>query len=427
MTDKLKGDTRPRPSNFKISQKDAEKIMEGKRKNSDKNKNNTEVVEYIDLVNLYLTEFKNYLKNLINLDNKNKYTLKDDVNLFKTKFKGDFIKFYNETTKKSLLLKSLYECSCKMTAIIFNIFNAKGPVIIYSNYVKMEGLDILKIYLNIFGYIDYNKDYKKNYNFVEFHGSISTEIRENNRTNFNDIKNIRGELIKIILISPAGSQGISLFNVREVHILEPYWNEVRINQLIGRAIRQCGHKDLPMKDRHVDIYRYKAIKKNKVLTTDQKIENLAKEKFKLINSFLTAIKEVAIDCELYKNVNMLEDKYQCFKFDEPKLFNRQNIGPAYKKNLNIDINLDNGLNSNNSIVKKVKVKKIYAIKKISENNYSDKQLYWLNQETNIVYDYELKFAIGKLEFNNYDIPDKVDKNTYIIGEIIDIPQLSNYE
>ena len=178
-----------------------------------------------------------------------------------------------------------------------------------------------------------------------------------------------------------------------------------------------------MKERHVEIYRYKAITNNNELTTDQKIEKLALQKYKLINTFLTLIKQAAVDCQLFKNVNMLEEKYQCFKFDENYLFNK-NPGPAYKEDLDYDMELDNGLNSLNSIVKTIKVREIYAkFVKISENNYSDKQLYLLDEKTNIVYDYDLNFALGKLMMTEYDIPNKLDKDIFIIDEIINIPKL----
>ena len=96
------------------------------------------------------------------------------------------------------------------------------------------------------------------------------------------------------MISPAGAEGISLFNVRQVHLLEPYWHEVRMTQMIGRAVRQCSHKDLPMNERHVDIFRYKSIRgKNEKWTTDQQIENIARSKDSLIQSFLDTVKEAA--------------------------------------------------------------------------------------------------------------------------------------
>ena len=83
------------------------------------------------------------------------------------------------------------------------------------------------------------------------------------------------------------------------------------------------------------------------------------------------------------------------------MFNK-NPGPAYKEDLDYDMELDNGLNSLNSIVKTIKVREIYKVVKISENNYSDKQLYLLDEKTNIVYDYDLNFALGKLMMTEYD-------------------------
>ena len=69
-------------------------------------------------------------------------------------------------------------------------------------------------------------------------------------------------------------------NVRQVHILEPFWNEVRINQLIGRAIRQCSHEDLPLEERYVDVYRYYATRKGGKPTTDEEMKELAELELK---------------------------------------------------------------------------------------------------------------------------------------------------
>ena len=72
---------------------------------------------------------------------------------------------------------------------------------------------------------------------------------------------------------------------------------------------------------------------------------------------------------------------------------------------------------------KIKVRKIFAVREIGDNKYTDKQIYWLNSDTNIIYDYELEFAIGKILLTEYGIPNKLDKNTFIIDDIIDIPKL----
>ena len=59
-----------------------------------------------------------------------------------------------------------------------------------------------------------------------------------------------------MIISSAGAEGISLFCVRQVHILEPFWNYVRIDQVLGRAIRMKSHIQLPKEDRNVEQYLY---------------------------------------------------------------------------------------------------------------------------------------------------------------------------
>ena len=153
-----------------------------------------------------------------------------------------------------------------------------------------------------------------------------------------------------MIISSAGAEGLSLKCVRQVHIFEPYWNEIRIDQLIARAVRQCSHKDLPMKDRIVDIFRYYAVRQSRNTTADQDIRDLAKKKKELTDSFLFPIKQVSVDCELNKEHN-IEDKneeFTCFKFDQPSLFDEK-VGPAYKSDAFYDSKIDNGLNSLNSL------------------------------------------------------------------------------
>ena len=70
---------------------------------------------------------------------------------------------------------------------------------------------------------------------------------------------MRGEIIKIIMISPAGTAGINLSNVRQVHIMEPFWNYIRVDQVLGRAARMESHIALPEGERNVEQYLYLAM------------------------------------------------------------------------------------------------------------------------------------------------------------------------
>ena len=47
---------------------------------------------------------------------------------------------------------------------------------------------------------------------------------------------------------------------------------------------------------------------------------MARTKNNLIQTFLDAIKEVAIDCVLNKEHNKLGSQYKCFQFNEVSLF-----------------------------------------------------------------------------------------------------------
>ena len=68
--------------------------------------------------------------------------------------------------------------------------------------------------------------------------------------------NINGDKVKVILISQAGSEGLDFKFLRQVHILEPWYNLSRIEQIIGRAVRHCSHKDLSLEERNVQIFLY---------------------------------------------------------------------------------------------------------------------------------------------------------------------------
>lgn len=428
INEKVNGEKRPRPGQFKIKDKEAVIIDEGKNSNEIKEfkKSKEEVLEYVKATRVYVNELINYFKNIHRSDKNNNYTLQDDINKFLNKYKGDFIKFMDDNnTQRSKLLVIFNRCSPKMVNIIFNILVSPGSTMVYSNYVEMEGLMIFKIYLQFFGYSEYSSQAlstdksKDNFRYTEYHGGIDKDIREENKKVFNNTKNLYGKIIKIIMISPAGAEGINLANVRQVHVMEPYWNEVRIEQVIGRAIRQCIHKELPMEERTVDVYRYKVLRSSGKETSDEVMENISRKKNNLLISFIEAIKEVAVDCELFKNHNMMGSKYNCFKFNEQSLF-ENNVGPSYNKNFSFDDKMNDGSNSLDSYKKRIKVKKVKVVKNMGDNNYTDPIFAWLYEDNGVIYDYDLDFPIGRLEMKNNEYT-KLDRDTYIIDKIVKIP------
>lgn len=434
----LSGEHRPRPRAFKLSEKEIQSIDKAKDSNADKGTEKYyNVQNYIDAVDTYVKTYDSYMENINNDDEKNKHTIVNDIDVYIKKYNGDFLEFHNNKKIKSLIYDEMYKCSAKFLRVILNILKSPGPVLVYSNYVLMEGLQIFKVYLKYFGFfsLDDKKTGVDNFRYTEYHGGIDPKQRSINMKVFNSIENKHGKICKIMMISPAGAEGISLFNVRQVHLMEPYWHEVRMVQMIGRAIRMCSHKDLPMDERHVDIYRYKSVRSNDgKWTTDQYIEDLARGKEGLIQSFLDAIKEAAVDCVLNKTHNSMVQDYKCFQFDEPSLFDDQ-IGPAYKEDIYDDMRMDNGSNSIRSQTIRIKIIKIQAVKLLSNPNntdqsnlkYSKPNNYWYNPDTGVVYDYDLQFPIGKIGYDDDNLPKKLNKDTYIIDKLVPIPMIEEIE
>jgi SNF2 family DNA or RNA helicase len=427
----LTGEARPRPKNFKLSEKMGQELLEGRLdKEKDKEKYYS-AQGYFDAIGKYAKSFERIIDDLNVEDEKVKHTIKDDIKICKEKYEGNYEKFHKEEEKKSKVYEKLHECSAKMLYILFIMMNSQGPILVYSNYVLMEGIQIFKIYMKYFGYAHLDSTINdKKYDgkrFAEYHGQIDKDKRYNVIKTFQKEENKYGDVCRVILISPAGAEGLNLYSIRQVHIMEPYWQEVRINQTIGRAVRWCGHKFLPKNERHVDIYRYKSVREEypkAKWTSDQSIEDTSRGKQGLIQSFLDAMREAAIDCMLFKSHNTLTQDYKCFQFDEPSLFADQ-IGPAYKEDLYEDMKIDNGLNSVNSKIMRIKVLKIKVAKQLDEEGkkFSDSEEYWYNSDSGTVYDLELHYAIGKVKMDESGIPQKLSSDVYIMDRMIPIPML----
>lgn len=112
-------------------------------------------------------------------------------------------------------------------------------------------------------------------------------------------ENADGKLIKVILISPAGGQGLDFTNIRQVHIMEPWYNMNRAEQTIGRAVRSCSHKSLPFAKRNVQIYLHGTkLADPEEEAADLYVYKIAETKAIQIGRVNRVLKEIAIDCLL---------------------------------------------------------------------------------------------------------------------------------
>jgi hypothetical protein len=220
---------------------------------------------------------------------------------------------FNDFKDDCLMFQNISKFSIKFYKILKKIKKSEGPTFVYSNFKDFGGLRSFIKFIEYQGYKNYKIHGEGPNRYSVWTGDESQRMKEEIKKIFNKKENKDGSKIKIMLGSPSVKEGVSFKRVRQVHILEPYWNMSRILQIIGRAIRFCSHSDIIKVNRNVEVFLYLAIRKGEQ-TIDQHIWEIAKEKHKIIQIFETALKENAVDCELFYNRNVYKTddyKLQC--------------------------------------------------------------------------------------------------------------------
>ena len=247
----------------------------------------------------------------------------------------------------------------------------RGLHLVYSQFRSMEGIGIFALVLEANGFAHFKikktgiDSWELNMSeedmgkpaYALYTGTEDAEEREIIRNIYNGMwdnipnniaeqlrrrsaNNNLGEIIKVLMITSAGSEGINLRNTRYVHIMEPYWHPVRSEQVIGRARRICSHKDLPIELQTVEVFIYIMVFTQKQLdsdnaielriqpmdrgkvspypiqTSDEKLFEISNIKERLSSQLLTGIKEASIDCATYTKSNTKEGLV-CLSFGKP--------------------------------------------------------------------------------------------------------------
>ena len=114
----------------------------------------------------------------------------------------------------------------------------------------------------------------------------------------NNIENRDGKKVKVVLISKAAGEGVDLKCIRQVHILEPWYNMNRIEQIIGRGVRNLSHCRLPFDKRNVEIFLHATRLEDNEEAADLYVYRLAEQKSIKIGKVSRVLKETAADCIL---------------------------------------------------------------------------------------------------------------------------------
>tara|TARA_Y100001958_G_scaffold159738_1_gene162912 strand:- start:6519 stop:9893 length:3375 start_codon:yes stop_codon:yes gene_type:complete len=289
---------------------------------------------------------------------------------------ADAIKLLQANGDKYLTPEALETYSPKFLNMLENItdHDHRGLHLIYSQFRTLEGIGIFKLVLEANGFAQFKvkkkggedaaSRYVENWQldiaeedkgkpmFALYTGTETAEEKEIIRNVFNgtwnylpvslakeletiSYNNLYGEIIRVLMITASGAEGISLKNVRFVHVTEPYWHPVRMQQVIGRARRICSHQDLPPELRTVKVFLYLMKFTDSQMKSDESIELRLKDKSKIDNltpitsdqalyeiatlkenvteKILQAVKESSFDCALHASAGSKEP-IKCFSF-----------------------------------------------------------------------------------------------------------------
>ena len=228
----------------------------------------------------------------------------------------------------------------KLKDIVDTILSSEGIVFVYSYYIYSALLPIA-IALEHAGYTRYGTgNTLLNLNVAQS-GKNSYIILSRNAdfpVDFNKVvpiirskENMNGNIVKVILGTSVTAEGIDFKNIRQIHIVEPWYHLNKIEQVIGRAVRNCSHIMLPIEKRNVTIYQHVNINKTNVESIDLRVYRIAEKKQKTISFVEQLLIENSVDCLLNYN-NMYYDKI--------KLNMMQNIVTSQNKKIKYSIGDD---------------------------------------------------------------------------------------
>ena len=336
------------------------------------------------------------------------------------------LRLLKQNANKYLSKEGLEIYSPKFLAVLENIEDPefRGLHLIYSQFRTLEGIGIFALVLEENGFARFK--IKKNESgewvvdmkpedigkpmYAFYTGVESAEEREIIRNVYNSTwkyvpvsivqqisqissNNYYGEIIKVLMITAAAAEGINLMNTRYVHLMEPYWHPVRIEQVIGRARRICSHSNLPEELRTVQVFMYVmkftneqlekysdvqldlSRKKPQVpLTTDQTLYEISSIKEEINRQLLNAVKMASIDCSVYQS-STSKEKLKCFTFGKV-------TGDKFSYLPSISNEESDVIAEKNQVREEVKLKEVKLTIEGKEKKYA------LNKDTMEVYDFD---------------------------------------
>ena len=229
---------------------------------------------------------------------------------------------------KFLAPSKLADHSSKFALITKLINKSKGVIFVYSNLVD-SGAQLFAMCLEEHGYETAigTRLLKTTSNEIErgsmgkyilFTSDLSETERRKALDRVKSPDNMNGQDIKVIIASPSISEGVDLSYVRQVHVLEYWWNMSRIEQVVGRGIRTCSHQALPFEDQNCTVYLHvcKLPDSDRELIDEFYYRTMVEAKAKSIATVKQIVMESAMDCPLQTDINSLPTEWRNLRIEQ---------------------------------------------------------------------------------------------------------------
>jgi len=238
---------------------------------------------------------------------------------FRSSFKLVRNKF-SYVSEKFLAPSQVKKYSSKFALIMKILKESTGVVFVFSNLVE-NGAQLFSMCLEEHGYAPAIGSALLATSGEIAAGSVGKYVMLTSEVSELDIKsslnvlkdksNADGSKIRVIVASPKVSEGIDFKFVRQVHVLDPWYNMSRIEQVIGRGIRKCSHSALPFEKQNCTVFLHvcRFPKSTRETIDEYKYRVFVEGKAIKIAKVRKVIMESAMDCELQSAINVLPEDW----------------------------------------------------------------------------------------------------------------------
>jgi hypothetical protein len=225
---------------------------------------------------------------------------------------------YKEDTPKFLAPSQLRKHATKFATALDCIKSGEGVCFVYSNYV-MNGTEMFAAALEEAGFLPAfgprmleNPANEVRAGSAGQYALMTETTIERLLLQLRSAENVNGDRIKVIVGSPFISEGVDFRFIRQIHVLDPWDNMSRMEQIIGRGLRTCSHALLPFEKQNCTVYLHIVRYADSTQETYDEFvyRDRVETKAVKIAKVKRVLEESAVDCKLQLPVNSLTQDWR---------------------------------------------------------------------------------------------------------------------